>query len=332
MLLPFPRYVVLEYGIDHPGEMDFLLSIAIPDIAIVTEIAPNHLEQFKTFELYRAEKLKITRDAKKVIVHNSQRQFIDREVLCYGLGAISDIDISHIRIDTNGTHAQINIAHKSYPIDFPAFGIFHIENILPLYPIAEHFSILPEKVADYLKNFEVEPGRSAVIPGIGWSTIIDGSYNGWYLSIREWIESLVWLIPQSRIYFFLWDMRELGPEEEAMHKKLAEEINAMVPIMDYCQFFFVGPLMKKYFIPAIHHSYQYVHGLSSIEVGKKLAEEILSSKSDSPVLIFVKGSQNTIFLEEWIKEFLDPTYDTSKLCRQSREWQKKKHVYFKNIL
>ncbi len=93
-------------------------------------------------------------------------------------------------------------------------------------------------------------------------------------------------------------MRELGPEEEAMHKKLAEEINAMVPIMDYCQFFFVGPLMKKYFIPAIHHSYQYVHGLSSIEVGKKLAEEILSSKSDSPVLIFVKGSQNTIFLEE----------------------------------
>ena len=109
MVLPFPRYVVLEYGIDHPGEMDFLLSIAIPDIAIVTEIAPNHLEQFKTLEAYRSEKLKITKDAKKVIVHNSQRQFVDKEVICYGLGAISDIDISHIHIDTNGTHAQINI-------------------------------------------------------------------------------------------------------------------------------------------------------------------------------------------------------------------------------
>jgi UDP-N-acetylmuramoyl-tripeptide--D-alanyl-D-alanine ligase len=43
---PFPKYLVLEYGIDHPGEMEYLLNIAIPDIAIVAPVAPNHLEQF----------------------------------------------------------------------------------------------------------------------------------------------------------------------------------------------------------------------------------------------------------------------------------------------
>ena len=55
----YPRYMVLEYGIDHPGEMDFMLSIAIPDVAIITEIAPNHIEQFGNFDLYKKEKLKI---------------------------------------------------------------------------------------------------------------------------------------------------------------------------------------------------------------------------------------------------------------------------------
>lgn len=332
VFLPFPRYIVLEYGIDHPGEMDFLLSIAIPDIAILTEVAPNHLEQFGTFERYREEKLKITKDAKKVIVHNSQKQFVDREVLSYGLGSMSDVDISHIHIDVNGTHAQINIQNAVYPVDLPAFGVFHIENILPLYLIALHFSLWPERVISYLKDFEIESGRSAVIPWIQNTVIIDGSYNGGFLSIREGIKSIVWLIPKTRVYFFLGDMRELWEQAELIHKNLAEEINACVPIMGYCQFFFVGPLMKEYLIPHLHHSYQYVHSLSSREAGKKIREHILLSDPKEPTLIFVKWSQNTIFLEEGIKEFLSPDYDMNKLCRQSDDWLKRKEKFFKSIL
>lgn len=75
-LFPYPKYLVLEYGIDHPGEMDFLLSIAVPDIAIITEIIPNHIEQFGTLDAYRKEKLKITQSAKELIIHDSGRPFI----------------------------------------------------------------------------------------------------------------------------------------------------------------------------------------------------------------------------------------------------------------
>lgn len=42
----YPKYLILEYGIDHPGEMEFLLSIVHPDIGIISGVAPNHLEQF----------------------------------------------------------------------------------------------------------------------------------------------------------------------------------------------------------------------------------------------------------------------------------------------
>jgi UDP-N-acetylmuramoyl-tripeptide--D-alanyl-D-alanine ligase len=59
IIAPYPRYLVLEYGIDHPGEMDFLLSIAHPDIAILTPVESNHLEQFITLENYRSHKIKL---------------------------------------------------------------------------------------------------------------------------------------------------------------------------------------------------------------------------------------------------------------------------------
>lgn len=73
----------MEYGIDHIGEMDFLLSIARPDIAIVLPISSNHIEQFGTFEAYRDEKFKIF-SAKNVILHDSLVDFSRENFLLFG--------------------------------------------------------------------------------------------------------------------------------------------------------------------------------------------------------------------------------------------------------
>lgn len=81
----YPRYLVLEYGIDHPGEMDFLLSIAIPDIAILTPVEPNHLEQFGSIDNYRHHKIKLIKSAKSAIIHESLRQYIETDALYYSL-------------------------------------------------------------------------------------------------------------------------------------------------------------------------------------------------------------------------------------------------------
>lgn len=52
-------YLLLEMGMDRPGELDRLIDIAPPDIAILTQLAHVHLEPFKTFERLAEEKLKI---------------------------------------------------------------------------------------------------------------------------------------------------------------------------------------------------------------------------------------------------------------------------------
>jgi len=59
----YPRYLVLEYGIDHEDEMSFMLDVAVPDIAIVLNISKNHVLQFPDFSKYVAEKMKIAKKA-----------------------------------------------------------------------------------------------------------------------------------------------------------------------------------------------------------------------------------------------------------------------------
>lgn len=85
LVRPFPKYLVLEYGIDHPGEMDYLLSIVIPDIAIISPVAPNHLEQFGSLERYRNEKLLLAKRGLKSILHESLRAYVDVDAVFYGM-------------------------------------------------------------------------------------------------------------------------------------------------------------------------------------------------------------------------------------------------------
>lgn len=76
-----------------------LLSIATPDIAVLTPVEPNHLEQFGSLERYRNEKMMLIERASTRIVHESLRQYIELDALYYSLGALSDIDASHIEMN-----------------------------------------------------------------------------------------------------------------------------------------------------------------------------------------------------------------------------------------
>jgi UDP-N-acetylmuramoyl-tripeptide--D-alanyl-D-alanine ligase len=72
----YPKYIILEYGIDHSGEMEYLVSIVKPDIAVLSVVVPTHMEQFGSFERYRRAKLLLVESAKSYsIVHESLRTF-----------------------------------------------------------------------------------------------------------------------------------------------------------------------------------------------------------------------------------------------------------------
>ncbi|GAB0174515.1 MAG: hypothetical protein HHAS10_03940 [Candidatus Altimarinota bacterium] len=325
---PYPRYLVLEYGIDHPGEMQYLLSIAKPHIAILTPVAPNHLEQFGSLEKYRDAKLLLPKHAKEIsIIHDSQAEFIEGEkVFYYGKKIGSAWHVHATKQALDALHIDVMIEGSKISLSLPVFGDYQAENILPLFAIGSHLHIDTSLIKEKSALFSPEPGRSSILRGQFNSTIIDGSYNGGFESIVKGLESLTPFTESHRIICFLGDMRELGAHTERMHTELAKIIESIFPKNKDIEFFVVGKEMNEFVIPILKNEFPIFGFLSSRKAGKKIAA--ILKKKEKPTLIYVKGSQNTIFLEEGVKEFLQDREDEKNLCRQSREWMEKKERFY----
>lgn len=328
---PYPRYLVLEYGIDHPGEMEYLLSIAKPHIAILTPVAPNHLEQFGNLEKYRDAKLLLPKHAKEIaIIHDSQAEFIEWEkIFYYGKKIWSAWHVHATKQSLDALHIDVIIEGDKISLSLPVFWDYQAENILPLFAIGSHLHIDTDLIREKNDLFKPEPGRSNILRGQNESTIIDGSYNGWFESIVKWLESLTPFVESHRIICLLGDMRELWTHTERIHTELAKIIESIFPKNKDIQFFIVGKEMKEFVLPILKNEFPIFSFLSSREAGEKI--RTLLKKKQKPTLIYVKWSQNTIFLEEGIKEFLENSSDEKNLCRQSNDWKIKKEWYFKSL-
>lgn len=329
---PYPKYLVLEYGIDHPGEMEYLLSIVRPDISILTPVAPNHLEQFGTFERYLEAKLLLVSSAKShSIVHESLREKVTHHhsVSFYGKEKTSNAYIDSAFQNIDGIIAEIINENKNYSITLPSFGLYQAENILPLYILSSFLQIDPTYITKNTNIFTPEAGRSRILKGKNSTTIIDGSYNGGFEAICRGIDSLLPFVSTHRIICLVGDMRELGEHAEEIHIRLGNYIVEKLGKWENISLFLVWPLMQKYIFPITNPVLPTVHSLSSRILWEKI--RVILGSEDISTIVYVKWSQNTIFLEEWVKEFLENPIDIPLLCRQSQDWLRKKNEFFKTI-
>ena len=333
----YPKYLVLEYGIDRPGEMDYLTSVACPDIAILTEISPNHVENFHGFEEYMNEKIKILECSKESLVFSWNKKFLkntNSSITYYG-GEESDLywivknvtpisfdcDITYkneilkdIRVNLSWTHQLINV-----------LPVFFVGGILGNYDRGD-FSII--------SNFSVENGRSQILGWMQNSSIVDGSYNGWFLALSEWIRFMANFNSTHRVILFIGEMRELWDSTKELHEKIGELIlNISKNQWFFYKIFLVGDSMNKFVYPMLFGEYKdnIFYFSDSRKAGSHIASILKNQDTSKQSIIYVKGSQNTIFLEEGIKEFLSDNESISRLCRQSDSWMRKKNDFFKTL-
>lgn len=324
----YPKILVLEYGIDHPNEMDFLLSIAIPDIAIITPIVANHIQQFKTEEAYIAEKLKIT-ISKNIIVHETVAPKIEHNnMIVFGTNSVCDIYLKNIYNSIGGLEGEVLYRQKLFNFRLSAFWEYQGENVLPLYYIADYFDIPFDTIGGIICGLKLESWRSQMLDGYKNSIIIDGTYNGGFLSIVEWLRSLVPFSSEYRIIIFLGDMRELWVEEQKKHEELSQKIiDFFGNKKENIEIVLIWNMTRKYMFDRLKN-FSVQSFLSSIEGWKYIKKSIEASQKK--VLLYAKWSQNTIFLEEGLKEIILPSQHYL-LPRQSRDWLQKKNLFFATL-
>lgn len=335
----YPRYLVLEYGVDHPGEMDFLINIAPPDIAILLNVSKNHVVNFPVFRDYIEEKMKLARAAKKVIYNKDDKNFennveklVWKEIVSYGIkNKDGDIFASDIVAHLEDLSFSLIKGAESHEFHYPLIGKFQVYNILPVFALGVNLGMDLASIRERITNIHPQKGRGSVLKGVRESLIIDGSYNGGYNSISWGIGYLDGISNEYNKILFLGDMRDLGEESKELHLEIAQQIieSSVKSVV------LVGEEMKHFVYPIILDAWgeeRVFSFLHSRLAGKKVRDIIIAAPDEVKTVVFTKGSQTSIYLEEGIKEFLYDLRDVDKLCRQGDYWMRTKNHFFESVI
>ncbi len=321
--------LLLEMGVDAPGDMDFLLSIVGPDIVVMTNIFPVHLAegQFSNLEEIFNEKKKLVDELKEdgVAILNTDNHFLEglaktgnkKNTISFGKNRDANYWASRINTNTNGTQFILHNGEDRYEVSSPVLGKYQIYVLLPAIICGVKMGMSMENAILALGRYTLPPGRMSLIPAINNATILDSSYNSSPTALKEALEVLKELGADKRKIAVLGNMNELGEEEEKLHKMIGEIIPKYADVL-----ITVGSLAGVFTKEAIKK------GLDEKSVFEfktsNEAAEFFKEKVKAGDVILVKGSQNKVRLERFVKELMATPSDAKKLLvRQEKVWQAK---------
>ncbi|MEA2860510.1 MAG: UDP-N-acetylmuramoyl-tripeptide--D-alanyl-D-alanine ligase [Methylobacteriaceae bacterium] len=236
------QYGVFEIGMNHAGEITPLVAMVRPHIAIITKIAPVHLEHFDSIDAIADAKAEIFSglvEGGVAILNRDDAQFERlREralnasvthILSFGEHAEADARLTGVELseDSSRVHARILDRDLTYELGVP--GKHFALNSLAVLLAAHAAGIDVDRASAALAYIEAPAGRgrreNLRLPE-GEITLIDESYNANPASMQAALDLLgsAKVAGEGRRIAVLGDMLELGPQSIALHSGLAEHI------------------------------------------------------------------------------------------------------------
>jgi UDP-N-acetylmuramoyl-tripeptide--D-alanyl-D-alanine ligase len=252
------HYAVLEMGMNHAGEIEPLSRLARPHVAIITAIAPVHLEFFGSLAKIADAKAEIFLGLEKggvAVVNRDGPQFSHLKsrakaagvgrVVSFGAHAKADARLIKCALHADCSTVQANILGTELTYKIGAPGRHLVHNSLAVLAAAELVGADLALAALALAEFKPTSGRGALIevdlPG-GKALLIDDSYNANPASVAASLALLgqTQIGPHGRRIAVLGDMLELGPRGRALHRGLLEPVVVNAIDLVFC----CGPLMR----------------------------------------------------------------------------------------
>lgn len=316
----YPKYLILEMGVDKPGDIKYFGSIVRPDIAIITAATPAHTANFLTLQRMQEEKISIRNILidKGLLIVNMDDEFLAKQkysnVIGYSIKSESNYKAEKINISLEGNAYQIDQGRGKLRVKSNLVGRQMIYNELAAIAVAFSLNIKEEKIKKGLLRLHQYPGRVQILPGINGSVIIDDSYNSNPASAKAALNLLKELKEKGRKVAILGNMNELGKLEEKEHRELGYYAK------DKCDIaLFVGPNaenMKSSFAN---------QKKSKTFLGRTELQKYLKNFVCKNDIILVKASQNGNYFEEVVKFLMKEKNKSDELLvRQSKEWMFKK--------
>jgi UDP-N-acetylmuramoyl-tripeptide--D-alanyl-D-alanine ligase len=289
---------VLEYGMSTPGEIQALTRIAAPDIAVITNIKPVHLEFFSSLEEIACAKKEILEGMKPegTAILNGDDELIRKiaqdwrgKKIYFGLSAACRVRASNIQNrGWEGISFDLSLGKRTQKVRLPFLNRGYLFNFLAAAGVAQELQVSIENILERSGHLKLFNNRGSHYKLNNDMRLIDDSYNSNPDALESALKSLTEL-PGGRKVAVLGDMLELGKSEIEFHIQAG---NILIT---------VGPLSRYMAEGALENGMD-KNSISSFQDSTEASEKI-SDLLRAKDIIMVKGSRG-IHMEEIIKSLM----------------------------
>lgn len=238
---------VIELGANHQGEIEQLVKMVQPDVALITNAGHAHIEGFGSIEGVAQAKSEIYAglaaqgDDKGVAIINAEDVFAHEWIQCnqqavadgrvklltFGLNDTADVS-AHYQQKKNGIELILKTPLGQQSLMLKQYGQHNIYNALAAAAASIAVGCRLQDVKKGLESFTEVSGRLERKEGLNGSKIFDDTYNANPGSVKAGIDALKQVAQQqtgkSEITLILGDMGELGDESAQLHYQLGSDI------------------------------------------------------------------------------------------------------------
>lgn len=231
------RVVVLEMGMNVPGEIRRLTEIAEPDVGLITNVQTVHLEGMGSLERLKEEKGELFRRMRRdgtILVNGDDPRVVDLagdypgQKITFGIEHPADIMAKEIRLNgAEGTSFTLILEGEATEVHLRLLGRHFVPNALSAMAVACLFGVEVSRAREALENFQFFPMRMEVIPLRGGETLINDAYNANPYSTKAALETLVEAKGMGRAIAVLGDMLELGSLTKEAHEQIGKRVSEL---------------------------------------------------------------------------------------------------------
>lgn len=326
----YPQVLVLEMGADHPGDLSYLVSIAPPDVGVVTAVSAAHTEFFESVEGVLAEKKVVVTKlgADKAAVINADDEFlktivdeIQAPLVTFGFEGSASVQGRDVAIhyDGNGKpegmSAELVMDAQEVGVTISgAIGRPVIYAALAAAAVGRAMLLDVAEIQLGLAAFAPPAGRMRILDGIKRTTVIDDTYNASPRAAEEALTITSHIATRGRRIAVLGDMLELGSLTEGAHRA----IGRLVVNLKYDLLLTVGA--AAHYIADEARAAGMDEGVVFSFDTSDAAGPFLQERMHEGDVVLVKGSQGAR-CEKIVKEVMgEPLRAEELLVRQGKKW------------
>ena len=224
------EFAVIELGATRAGDIDYLAEIVAPDIAVITNIGPAHLQGFGDEQGVARAKGEIysslPRDGWAVMNGDQQWLPMWREIstadkeLTFGFGEHNDV-----QLELAGDTGLVSTPQGRFELNLALPGPHNLMNAAAATAVGLALDIALDDIRQALEMVKPVPGRLSRMRTDGGWTVIDDTYNANPASLYSALQVLSRM--QGTAWLVLGDMKELGENSRKLHVEVGDSARAL---------------------------------------------------------------------------------------------------------